>query len=78
MVAPATPVPERRKTKREPLSKIKRTPWFLEMEPSIGSLYANMSAVAIFMPPTVVPIMPGWASTIAAIIFSAASFSTPS
>mmetsp|Transcript_2630 Transcript_2630/g.8758 ORF Transcript_2630/g.8758 Transcript_2630/m.8758 type:complete len:207 (-) Transcript_2630:1425-2045(-) len=78
IVAPATPVPERRKTKRDPDSKMKRTPWFFETEPSTGSWYSNMSAFAIFMPSTVVPIRAGCASTIAAIIFSAAGLSTPS
>ena len=63
MVAPATPVPERRKTKREPSAKMKRTPWFLETEPSTGSSYANMSALAMVMPPTVVPIIDGCAAT---------------
>ena len=53
-------------------------PWFLDTEPSTGSLYANMSALPTFMPPCVVPMSDGCASTIAAIIFSAASFSTPS
>ena len=52
--------------------------WFFETEPSTGSSYANMSALAIFMPPCVVPISAGCASTIAAIIFSAAGLSTPS
>mmetsp|Transcript_36059 Transcript_36059/g.87616 ORF Transcript_36059/g.87616 Transcript_36059/m.87616 type:complete len:226 (+) Transcript_36059:507-1184(+) len=50
-VAPATPVPERRKTKRDPSSKMKRMPWFLETVLSIESSYANMSALAIFIPP---------------------------
>ena len=78
IVAPATPVPERRKTKREPSSNMKRTPWFFETEPSTGSVYSNMSAFAISIPSTAVPTSCGCASTIAAIIFSAAGLSTPS
>ena len=53
-------------------------PWFFETEPSTGSSYANMSALAIFMPPTSVPMRPGCAATMSSIIFSAAGLSTPS
>ena len=52
--------------------------WFFETEPSTGSSYENMSALAILKPPTSVPMRPGCAATIAAIIFSAAGLSTPS
>ena len=52
--------------------------WFFETEPSTGSSYANMSALAIFMPPTSVPMRPGCAATMSSIIFSAAGLSTPS
>jgi len=49
-VAPSVPVPERRKTMREPLSKMMRTPCFFETEPSIGSVYSKSSAIATFWP----------------------------
>merc|ERR1719183_379830 len=52
-VAPATPVPDKRKTKREPPSRKKRIPWFFDTDPSTGSLYSNMSAFSIFIPPNV-------------------------
>eukprot|EP00286_Rhodomonas_abbreviata_P026038 CAMPEP_0181293994 /NCGR_PEP_ID=MMETSP1101-20121128/3360_1 /TAXON_ID=46948 /ORGANISM="Rhodomonas abbreviata, Strain Caron Lab Isolate" /LENGTH=303 /DNA_ID=CAMNT_0023398615 /DNA_START=139 /DNA_END=1047 /DNA_ORIENTATION=- len=45
MVAPDTPVPERRKMMREPSRKRKRTPWFEDTDLSIGSVYENTSAV---------------------------------